>query len=93
MHTPVLWKQIYHLSVPDIDYGMVECRGLATTCGVCRRLSVITYARTHTRTILKVYYCVYKDSSSVPNLSQMNPIGAFTSYICNACFNITILYT
>ena len=63
MHTPVLWKHIFHISVPDIGYGMVECRGirtgsgvfglgLATIWGFCRRLSVITqrHTRAHTHT-------------------------------------------
>jgi hypothetical protein len=30
MHTLVLWKQIFHISVPDIGYGVVECRGIRT---------------------------------------------------------------
>lgn len=67
---------------------------------VLRQLEVLQatfndYARTHaqTRTILKIYYCVYKDSSRAPGLSLMNPIGTFTSYILNVCFNIIFLYT
>jgi len=43
--------------------------------------------------MLKVYYCVYKDSSCVPSLSQMNPIKSFTFYIRDVRFNIINLYT
>jgi hypothetical protein len=84
----------------DIGYGMVECRGIRN--GSRDNLGVLQatfsdyttmYARTHTRTMLKVYYCVYKDSSCAPSLSQMNPIEAFTSYIRDVCLNIIILYT
>jgi len=51
MHTPFLCKQIFHISVTDIGYGMVECRVIQTgsrdQLRFCRQLSEITQRHTH----------------------------------------------